>query len=223
MGKRCESEIKGIEMDNILVVLASVILCGISFYLLIRKKESITKWLIVYMIASFILVVGLAVMLQFFYVGNALYTNMRMIALVSIMAPIAYIDFTELRIPNEYVIIGIVYWILSIFVEILCGSQFIWMNIISSLIAATALFIAALLCKVCIKGSIGAGDIKLFMVMGLLLELDGIWSAIFLSLVISFIVAVFLLAAKKKNRTDAVAFGTALAIGTWLSIFLTVV
>lgn len=221
MGKWCESEIKGIEMDNIFVILTSIILCGISFYLLIRKKESKTKLLIVYMIASFILVVGLAVMLQFFYVGNALYTNMRMIALVSIMAPIAYVDFTELRIPNEYVIIGIVYWILSIFVEILCGSQFIWMNIISSLIAATALFIAALLCRVCIKGSIGAGDIKLFMVMGLLLELDGIWSAIFLSLVISFIVAVFLLAAKKKNRTDAMAFGPALAIGTWLSIFLT--
>ena len=114
MGKWCESEIKGIEMDNILVILTSIILCGISFYLLIRKKESKTKLLIVYMIASFILVVGLAVMLQFFYVGNALYTNMRMIALVSIMAPIAYVDFTELRIPNEYVIIGMdEYYILS--------------------------------------------------------------------------------------------------------------
>ncbi len=208
-------------MENIIVILTSIILCGISFYLLLRKQENKTRGLIAYIVISLALVVGLAVMLQFFYVENALYTNIRVIALASIMVSIAYIDFTELRIPNEYVIVGIGYWILSIFVEILCGSQFVMVNIISSAIAAAALFIAAVLCKVCIKGAIGAGDIKLFIVMGLLLGLDGIWSAIFLSLITSFIEAVFFLITKRKSRTDAMAFGPALAIGTLLSFFLT--
>lgn len=71
------------------------------------------------------------------------------------------------------------------------------------------------------QGSIGAGDIKLFVVMGLLLGLDGIWSAIFLSLVLSFITAIYFLITKRKGKKDAMAFGPALAIGTWLSIFLT--
>ena len=132
------------------------------------------------------------------------------------MASVAYVDFTELRIPNEYIITGLVYWVLSIFVELICGSQFIVANIISSLIAAAALFIASLLCKICIRGSIGAGDIKLFVVMGLLLGLDGIWSAIFLSLVLSFITAIYFLITKRKGKKDAMAFGPALAIGTWL-------
>ena len=132
-------------MENIIVILTSIILCGISFYLLLRKQENKTRGLIAYIVISLALVVGLAVMLQFFYVENALYTNIRVIALASIMVSIAYIDFTELRIPNEYVIVGIGYWILSIFVEILCGSQFVMVNIISSAIAAAALFIAAVL------------------------------------------------------------------------------
>lgn len=207
--------------NDILMILISIILCGVSIYILIRNKEKKSKKLIVYCIIGMFLVMIDACMLQFFYHDNAIYKNFRMIAFLSIMASVAYVDFTELRIPNEYIITGLVYWVLSIFVELICGSQFIVANIISSLIAAAALFIASLLCKICIRGSIGAGDIKLFVVMGLLLGLDGIWSAIFLSLVLSFITAIYFLITKRKGKKDAMAFGPALAIGTWLSIFLT--
>ena len=145
--------------NDILMILISIILCGVSIYILIRNKEKKSKKLIVYCIIGMFLVMIDACMLQFFYHDNAIYKNFRMIALLSIMASVAYVDFTELRIPNEYIITGLVYWVLSIFVELICSSQFIVANIISSLIAAAALFIASLLCKICIRGSIGAGDI----------------------------------------------------------------
>ena len=111
--------------NDILMILISIILCGVSIYILIRNKEKKSKKLIVYCIIGMFLVMIDACMLQFFYHDNAIYKNFRMIALLSIMASVAYVDFTELRIPNEYIITGLVYWVLSIFVELICGSQFI--------------------------------------------------------------------------------------------------
>lgn len=108
--------------NDILMILISIILCGVSIYILIRNKEKKSKKLIVYCIIGMFLVMIDACMLLFFYHDNAIYKNFRMIALLSIMASVAYVDFTELRIPNEYIITGLVYWLLSIFVELICGS-----------------------------------------------------------------------------------------------------
>ncbi len=126
--------------NDILMILISIILCGVSIYILIRNKEKKSKKLIVYCIIGMFLVMIDACMLQFFYHDNAIYKNFRMIALLSIMASVAYVDFTELRIPNEYIITGLVYWVLSIFVELICGSQFIVANIISSLIEGSPVY-----------------------------------------------------------------------------------
>ena len=95
------------------------------------------------------------------------------------------------------------------------------MRSLSEVIAAAGLAAAALLCGLLLKGSIGFGDIKLFIVMGLLLGLEGIWSAIFISLIVSFIISVYLLATKKKSRKDAIPFAPALMIGTYISIIIT--
>lgn len=65
------------------------------------------------------------------------------------------------------------------------------------------------------------GDIKLFCVMAIYLGLEGIWSAIFCSLIVSFVIAVFSLATKRVNRKDNIPFAPAILIGTYLSIFLT--
>ena len=57
--------------------------------------------------------------------------------------------------------------------------------------------------------------------MGLMLGLDGIWGAVFASLVLSFLLAVFLLVTKKKSRKDVIPFAPAIVLGTFVSVFLT--
>ena len=52
-------------------------------------------------------------------------------------------------------------------------------------------------------------------------ELDGVWSAIVVARGIYCIGAVCGWAAKKKKRTEEMAFGPALASGTWISIVST--
>ena len=59
---------------------------------------------------------------------------------------------------------------------------------------------------------------KLFIVMGLLLGLEGIWNAIFLAMFVMFVIAVVLLLSKKKTKKDSIPFGPAIAIGTYLAI-----
>ena len=108
-----------------------------------------------------------------------------------------------------------------LFVELLISTDFVWITVVSEVIATLALLIAMCLCRICIKNSIGYGDIKLFIVIGLMLGLEGIWGAVFMSLLVSFFVALFLLICKKKKRTDSIPFGPAIALGTFLSVFLT--
>ena len=91
---------------------------------------------------------------------------------------------------------------------------------LASCLFAAALLLASLLCILVVKNGIGFGDMKLFVVMGLLLGLDGIWGAIFMALIVSFFIALYVLITKKKTRKDAIPFGPALVIGTYLSICL---
>ena len=67
----------------------------------------------------------------------------------------------------------------------------------------------------------GFGDMKLFLVMGLLLGTRGIWGAVFLSLIVIFFISVFALITKRKSRKDLIPFGPALVIGTYLAVYLT--
>lgn len=97
----------------------------------------------------------------------------------------------------------------------------IWRRLLSEGIAAAALLLASMLCRLCAKNSIGYGDMKLFIVMGLMLGLNGIWGAVFASLVLSFLLAVFLLVTKKKSRKDVIPFAPAIVLGTFVSVFLT--
>ena len=94
-------------------------------------------------------------------------------------------------------------------------------TVISEVIASLALAAAAFLCTLLLKNSIGFGDIKLFIVMGLYLGLNGIWGAVFMALLVSFAVSVVLLLTRKKTRKDMIPFGPAIVIGTYLSVFLT--
>lgn len=89
------------------------------------------------------------------------------------------------------------------------------------LIATVAVLVACILCCLIVKGAIGMGDVKLFGVMALYLGLEGIWTAIFCALVVSFFIAVFSLITKKVKRKDNIPFAPAILIGTYLSIFLT--
>ena len=179
------------------------------------------KKMIIYSVLMVILTIGAAVLYCIYYGDNNIFLNIKRLSLLCIIWPLAYIDFTTYRIPNAFIIFGLILRVAIFPFELLFSTGSVWMTLLSEIIAAAALFIAAILCSIFVKDSIGFGDIKLFIVMGLFLSLEGIWGAIFSSLIISFFISVFVLITKKKSRKDAIPFAPAIVIGTYLSVCLT--
>ena len=134
---------------------------------------------------------GASVLFCTLYADNNIFVSIKRLALLSVIWPVAYIDFKTYRIPNTFILFGLGCRAALLPFELLFYDQF-FTALLSEVIAAGALLLACILCALCLKGSIGFGDMKLFIVMGLLLGLDGIWSAVFTSLLISFVIAAFL-------------------------------
>lgn len=188
---------------------------------IVQEKSAIAKTAHIYALIMVVVTIGISIAFCFIYKDNSLIANAKRIALLSMLWPIAYIDQKSFRIPNSFIMLGISYRIVFIPFELFFESDLIVQELISESIAVIALVVASILCSVCMKNSIGFGDIKLFIVLGFMLSLEGIWGAILLSLVISFFISIYLLITKKKTRKDSIAFGPAIVIGTFLSVFLT--
>ncbi|MDD3840708.1 MAG: A24 family peptidase [Clostridia bacterium] len=225
-------------MAGWILPVVTTVLCIISFIFLVRdldenpkvakytdvdgkQRKTVTKSVFIYSILMTIITISISVLLSYLYKDNSIAKSLKSVALLSLLWPIAIVDYRSYRIPNIFIILGLVYRLIIFFFELIYQSDLVWMSLLSEVIAALALLVAALLCTLGLKNSIGYGDMKLFILMGFLLGLEGIWGAIFLSLIVSFFISAYLLITKRKTRKDAIPFGPAITIGTFLSICLT--
>lgn len=215
------------------MLLCSVLINGIAagsfWYELQKHQEEYSGWqgkkppiaLVVYSVVMSITAVGLSLFITAFYSTNSFLFTLKRVIMLALLWPIAYTDFRAYRIPNLFIAEGLIARAMVMLAELIWARDALLSVVLTEFAASVVLFLAAALCAAIVKNSIGGGDMKLFVVMGLLLGLQGTWGAIFLSLIISFIAAVILLITRKKNRKDAIPFGPAVAVGTYLSIFLT--
>ncbi len=203
------------------LLMPAAVLCAVSCYVLKKecKKMKTGDW--IYCAVMCILVLATTLFLQYLYRENAFLFQLKRICLLSLLWGAAYVDYKEYRIPNRYILLGLLYRGILLIFEFFTEQANLKVTLLSEIIAAAALLLAAGLCRLCIKNAVGMGDMKLFVIMGLLLGLNGIWSAVFLSLIASFVIAVYLLLRKKKSRKDSIPFGPAIAVGTFMSVWLT--
>lgn len=151
---------------------------------------------------------------------NHLAIDLKLMFLITILWPIALIDYKEKRIPNTILKILLLARVLFLVPEMIIAEKLTYL-FLSMLIAAVAIFIASMACCFLMKNSIGMGDVKLFIIMALYMGLEGIWSAIFCALLVSFFIAIYLLASKKVKRKDSIPFAPAILAGAYLAVFLT--
>ena len=180
----------------------------------------ISKKRIIYCILMVVGNVGLAAALEIIYIDHSLLFHLKRLCLISVIWPIAFIDYKSCRIPNKLILLGLVYRGIILIGELFMERESLLQTIASEGIAVAGMLILSVLCMLLMKGSLGMGDVKLFLLMGLCQGLSGIIGSVFLSLIVSFIVAVFLLITRKKSRKDAIPFGPSVLIGTYISVFL---
>ncbi|MDR1563435.1 MAG: A24 family peptidase [Oscillospiraceae bacterium] len=180
-----------------------------------------SRQVLIFSVVMSLLCIGIAAFLSSFYTDTGFVHDLKRVCLLSLLWPAALVDYKSFRIPNLFILLGLAYRLLLLPLEFVFAREVFWEVLLWDVVASASLALAAFLCGIIIKNSIGFGDVKLFIVMGLMLGMDGIGGAVFVSLVVSFIASIFLLVTKKKKRKDVIPFAPALMAGTYISVFLT--
>lgn len=185
------------------------------------KDKKIPKSVIVYMAIMICLSIAMTVFITLFYTDNHWVFTLKRVLLLALLWPIGYIDYTTYRIPNIFIITGLIMRVMVLILELITGRTGVWKNFIIELIICLAIVVISLICTLFVKNGIGYGDMKLLGLMALILGAAGTWGAVFMSLFVSFIASVVLLIRKQKSRKDSIPFGPAIMVGTYISVFLT--
>lgn len=181
---------------------------GIQWYLYCRyntgcsilqflKKKMKGRQLLVWIGFSML---SLAVLFISDWQGNNLICCWRNMAVFLWLLPIAYIDYKEQIIPNKLLGIGVLYWMILFMLDVfVSGSN--WIHVLQ--FSAVGLLLGAgvfLTGKLFVRDGIGMGDVKLYGVLGMLYGYMALYSMLLITLVILFIVGIFLFVWKKGNR-----------------------
>jgi leader peptidase (prepilin peptidase)/N-methyltransferase len=182
------------------------------------KKPS--KRLTLYVVAMSIVICATGMVLYFYSGKEALFAEIKAVALLSILWPTALTDYKSYRIPNPFILLGLVYWAIISLIEVLAVGldavlPTLGIDLLMSVIVVALIFVVSLVVK-----GIGFGDIKLLFVMCLLLGMARIWGALFLTLIVAFIAAVVFLATKKKDKKDLMPFAPFILAGTSIALLL---
>ena len=132
--------------------------------------------------------------------------------LVSLLMIILVSDLKYMVIPNKVLLFFLP--ILIIF-RILEPLDPWWSSIAGAL---TGLLLLALIIIIS-RGGMGAGDMKLFGLLGIVFGVNKILLALFLSSLIGAIIATFLLCTKRINRKQPVPFGPFIVIASLITYF----
>lgn len=185
------------------------------------QKLEIPKDRIIYVGTCLAINIGIALILVLYYKHTSIPFVLKRLSLLSLLWAVGYIDFKTYKIPNRFVVLGLLYRAVILILEVFMERELILTNLISEGVSVATLLLASILCSLCVKNAIGYGDLKLFVIMGLMLGFSNIWSAIFVSLIATFFVAGGLLLTHKKTRKDSIPFAPLLMVGTYVSLIIT--
>lgn len=125
--------------------------------------------------------------------------------IISILIIISFIDYYHQIIPDELVLLILVFTIIhKAAMYFVCKTPLSFLDSLSSFIGAGLLFFIIALVS---NGGMGGGDIKLIAVLGFILGLKKTLLNILLSFTIGAVFSIFLLLSGKKGRKDAIPFG----------------
>ena len=135
--------------------------------------------------------------------------------------PLLLEDFRSKKLPNRILYPTTITTLILIFGVALFKSDFHLFA--KSIISASLSFIGAFSLYLIARGGFGAGDVKLFLLTGLLLgtfDTPRVVPAAIFSIFGVALYSLFLVITKRATAKTAVAFGPFIIIGTWISIFI---
>src|SRR5690606_16414482 len=132
--------------------------------------------------------------------------------LMSMLVIIFVSDITYMLIPNKVLLF---FSPLFIIIRVLEPLDPCWSPVAGTIIGFVLIAIIILVSR----GGMGAGDMKLFAVLGIVLGMKNVLLAFFLSCIIGSIFGIILLALKIINRKQPVPFGPYIVVATIITYF----
>ena len=146
---------------------------------------------------------------------------------VALLVAIAIVDLEHRLIPNRLVIPAVLvlvvlapFWPELGIDRALFFEQVHLSSLVNTLIAGAGAFLAFLAIKAVYPAGMGAGDVKMAGMLGLLVGYPGIVVALWVAVVAGGVLAVGLLALGRRSRKDAMPFGPFLSAGGILSLLV---
>lgn len=182
----------------------------------IKQNKGITKiWLLL------VPAVGLLVLLtEYFYFKKDIFDSINRCIALAGMLPIAEKDYKEHIIPNKYLLWMLRAGALVLVIQLLIHKEYI-VSILGDkmigLLAGGGIFLAAMLIS---PDGIGAGDVKLYGTLGILLGFKAVFNVIFFSLIFGAICSIALLLIKKKSKKDVLPMAPYTLLGLAAALLL---
>ena len=220
----CEDESVGKDMRVLGVMALPLLLLAFDFWLLYDAgldgysygKETGRKQrgFVLYLIISAILLLVLAGRLIWDCPEQSILFQCKRVSCLAMLFVAAATDYRRQIIPNRLILSGLGFRAVLLLAELVFERDVLIMTLFSEVLGAIGIFIVCMVFLLMMKNSIGMGDIKLFMVMGLYLGLYSMIDAIMSSLVLAFVCAIVLLLMRKKGKKDSLPFAPAVLAGT---------
>lgn len=169
-----------------------------------------------YLLFNIVICTSIELLMLFRY-ENDLFSSLKIVTLISLLEPVAIIDYKEKIIPNKMLVIALIFGIVLTSLQILFGTYSILDTLLIILIGIAVICGLLLIISLIYKDSIGMGDIKLLAVMCVYEGLYGALNTLIVSLLVCFIYAIYLLITKKANKKTELSFGLFLYIGLILT------
>ena len=175
------------------------------------------KTLILITIICFVISLSSQILLN---INAPLVSCIKLYGVLLIVLSAGLIDYKRRIIPNQLILIGLVFRVGIYVYEVLFDDN-IKAIFINDLIGFAIGFVLLAFISFITKGSLGFGDVKLFGVIGITSGAFCTYSTLLVSLVLSVIVSIVSIARKKMGRKDSFPFGPCIAIGYVISVLLT--
>lgn len=148
---------------------------------------------------------------SFVMVGLELELIMSLL-LVSMLMIILVTDITTMLIPNKILLFFLPFLIIMRFVSPL---EPWWSPVLGAIIGLAIVFIIIFVSR----GGMGAGDMKLFAVLGIVLGYKSIILAFFLACLIGAVIGIGLLVSKIVDRKQPIPFGPCIVVAALIAYF----
>lgn len=205
----------------IFVICILSIICAVYFKVYYQKKElcSLKELLInnkkkIILFSSVYLIISTGILILHIKFNYDALKSIKYLIFIFVLFLIAVIDFEQKKIPNHLVFFILIERTVFFIPEFIMYPEAIVSILITSFTGMIVSALIMLMCKFLGRGGLGAGDIKLFAVIGFMTGFQGALNIMFYSLFVASVICIFLLISKKAKTKQTVPMAPFIFCGT---------